>query len=62
MKVRRHAAEGEEGQNIWINGEKIENVIQCTYLGAVLTNSCDDAPEIKRRIAVSKIASYDSEC
>ena len=56
MKVLRQAAEGEEHQNIWINGEKIENAKRFTYLGADLTNSYDDIPEIKRRIAIAKNA------
>ena len=56
MKVLRQAAEGEEDQNIWINGEKNENVKQFTYLGAVLTSSYDDTPKVKRSIAIAKNA------
>ena len=55
MKVLRQAAEGEEHRNIRINGDKIESAKQFTYLGAVLTNSYDDTPEIKR-IAIAKNA------
>ena len=49
MKVLRQAAEGEKHQNIWINGKKIENIKQFTYLGEVLFNSYDDTPEIKKK-------------
>ena len=42
MKVLRQVAEGEKHQNTWVNGEKIENIKQFTYVGEVLTNSYDD--------------------
>ena len=56
MKVLRQAAEGEKHQNIWIDSEKVENVKQFTYLGAVLTDSYDDTPEMKRTIAIAQNA------
>ena len=56
MKVLGLAADDEEDENMWINAEKIENVKQFTYLGAVFTKTYDDTPEIKRRIAIAKNA------
>ena len=43
-------------EHVTINGMIVENVKEFTYLGAVLTNTYDDSPEIKRRIAIAKNA------
>ena len=52
-KVLRQAADDEDDQHIRINGTEIKNVTQFTYLGATFTNTYDDTPEIKRRIAIA---------
>ena len=38
-------------------GVAVENAEESTYLGAVLTNTYNDSPAIKRRIAIAKNAS-----
>ena len=43
-------------EHVTINGMIVENVKEFTYLGAVLTNTYDDSPEIKRRITIAKSA------
>ncbi|MCT5353382.1 hypothetical protein LZK34_32670 [Pseudomonas aeruginosa] len=43
-------------EHVTINGMIVENVKEFTYLGAVLTNTYDDSPEIKRRITIAKNA------
>ena len=57
-KVLRHATEGEEDQNIWINGEKIENEKQFAYLGAVLTHKYDDTPEINEDLQLQRMQQF----
>ena len=47
MKIKRHAADNENDQNIWITNEKIENVQQFIYLGALFINNYYDTPEIR---------------
>ena len=43
-----------DDEHVTINGVVVENVKEFTYLGAVLTNTYDDSPEIKRRITIAK--------
>ena len=43
-------------EHVTINGMIVENVKEFIYLGAVLTNTYDDSPEIKRRITIAKNA------
>ena len=55
MKIQRQPAMDDD-EHININGVAVENVKEFTYLGAVITNTYDDSPEIKRRTAIAKNA------
>ena len=55
MKIQRQPAMNDD-EHININGVAVENVKEFTYLGAVITNTYDDSPEIKRRTAIAKNA------
>ena len=55
MTIQRQRAMNDD-EHVTINGVAVENVKEFTYLGAVFTNTYDDSPEIKRRIAIAKNA------
>ena len=40
--------------HVTINGVAVENVKECTYLGAVFTNTYGDSPEIKEELLLPK--------
>ena len=42
--------------NIQVNGEVIEVVHHFSYLGTMVTDQCDDSPELKRRLAIARNA------
>ena len=55
MKTIRVPVRNEQ-DSILVNGQDIENVKNFVYLGAMITENYDDSKEIKRRIAITKIA------
>ena len=49
MKIQRTPTEN----GIVIDGDNVENVDKCTYLGAMFTNTVEDSTEFKRRIGIA---------
>ena len=48
--------ENDNNTSVIVNGEPLQIVKQFNYLGALITDSGDDTPEIKRRIGTAKNA------
>ena len=54
MKICKNNLNGEAEQIIVDNNERIENVDEFVYLGALITNNYDDTKEIRRRSCIAR--------
>ena len=51
----------DSGADFLLDGQKIEVVKQCEYLGSLINNKCDSTTEIKRRLAIARKTSQSME-
>ena len=56
MKIGKNNLNGEAEHIIIDNNERIENVDEFVYLGALITNDYDDTKEIRRRLCIARNA------